>query len=179
MDILVSSNLERLLFNVTGDDDAQVRAYMDALAAEGKYTISADVLTKIKDSFYAGYCDDEATMAAIKAVNEEYSYVMDPHTAVGKCVYEQYAAETGDTTKTVIASTASPFKFNQSVLIALKGLASVAGKNEFELLDILSQESNMRIPKSLAELKSKPRLFSMSCEKQQMQQVVSEFLQVE
>ncbi len=60
---------------------------------------------KIKDNFYAGYCDDDATMAAIKAVNDDYSYVMDPHTAVGKCVYEQYAAETGDTTKTVIAST--------------------------------------------------------------------------
>lgn len=179
MDILVSSNLERLLFNVTGDDDKQVKGYMDALAAEGKYTVRADVLAKIKDNFYAGYCDDDATMAAIKAVNDEYSYVMDPHTAVGKCVYEQYAAETGDTTKTVIASTASPFKFNQSVLIALEGLASVAGKNEFELLDLLAQKSNMRIPKSLAELKTKPRLFSLSCEKQQMQQVVSEFLQVE
>ena len=81
--------------------------------------------------------------------------------------------------RTVIASTASPFKFNQSVLIALEGLASVAGKNDFELLDLLSQKSKMRIPKSLAELKTKPRLFDLSCEKQQMQQVVSEFLQVE
>ena len=81
--------------------------------------------------------------------------------------------------KTVIASTASPFKFNQSVLIALEGLSSVAGKNEFELLELLAQKSNMRIPKSLAELRTKAHLFDISCDKKQMQQVVSEFLKVE
>ncbi len=179
MDILVSSNLERLLFDMTNCDDEAVKEYMSALSSDGKYSVSGDVLGKIKEQFYANCCSDDEAMEAIKAVNDEYSYVMDTHTAVGKCVYEKYLAETGDTTKTVIASTASPFKFNQSVLIALEGLASVAGKNEFELLDILSQKSNMRIPKSLGELKSKARLFDMSCDKKQMQQVVSEFLKVE
>lgn len=179
MDILVSSNLERLLFDVTGGDDVQIKSYMDALATEGVYRVSDAVRAKIQENFYAGFCDDDAAMAAIKAVNDEYSYVMDTHTAVGKCVYDQYVAETGDETKTVIASTASPFKFNQSVLIALEGLAGVAGKNEFELLELLAQKGNMRIPRSLAELKNKPRLFGMSCEKEQMQNVVSEFLQVE
>lgn len=179
MDILVSSNLERLLFDVTGGDDEKIRTYMDALASDGRYSVDEHVLSKIKENFYAGFCDDDAAMAQIKSVNDEYSYVMDPHTAVGKSVYDQYVSETGDRTKTVIASTASPFKFNQSVLIALDGLASVAGKNEFELLELLAQKSNMRIPRSLAELKTKPCLFNLGCEKQQMQHVVSEFLQVE
>ena len=82
-------------------------------------------------------------------------------------------------TKTVIASTASPFKFNQSVLIALEGLASVAGKDEFALLDTLSEVSDMPIPASLSALKTKPKLFNIKCEKTQLKQVVSEFLQVE
>lgn len=179
MDILVSSNLERLLYDMTDGDDVSIKAYMYALSSDGKYSVSSEVLKKIQENFYAGFCNDDATMATIKAVNDEHSYVMDTHTAVGKCVYDKYVAETGDTTKTVIASTASPFKFNQSVLIAIEGLASVAGKSEFELLDILAQKSNMRIPKSLAELKTKARVFDMSCDKQQMQQVVSEFLKVE
>ncbi|MBE7027064.1 MAG: threonine synthase [Ruminococcaceae bacterium] len=179
MDILVSSNLERLLYDMTDGNDEKIREYMGALAEDGKYSVSADVLAKIQESFYAGCCNDEETMQTISSVNEEYSYVMDTHTAVGKYVYDKYAQQTGDTTKTVIASTASPFKFNQSVLIALEGLSSVAGKNEFELLDILAEKSNMRIPKSLSELKSKARLFDMSCEKKQMKQVVSEFLKVE
>lgn len=179
MDILVSSNLERLLFDMTNGDDVSVKAYMNALSADGKYSVSDDVKEKIKELFYANFCSDSEAMETIKAVNDEYSYVMDTHTAVGKCVCDKYVADTHDTTKTVIASTASPFKFNQSVLIALDGLAGVAGKNEFELLDILSEKSNMRIPKSLGELKNKAKVFDMSCDKKQMQQVVSEFLKVE
>lgn len=179
MDILVSSNLERLLYDLTDCDDAKINEYMNALASDGKYIVSGDLLDKIKSTFYANFCDDDAAMKTIKDTNDEYCYVMDTHTAVGKCVYDKYVSETGDNTKTVIASTASPFKFNQSVLIALEGLPSVAGKNEFELLDILAQKSNMRIPKSLSELKSKPRLFDINCDKNQMQQIVSEFLKIE
>jgi threonine synthase len=104
-------------------------------------------------------------MQTIKAVNDEYSYVMDTHTAVGKNVYDKYAEATGDNTKTVIASTASPFKFNQSVLIALEGLSSVAGKNEFELLELLSERGDMKIPEALAGLKNKTVLFNTTCEK--------------
>lgn len=179
MDILVSSNLERLLYDLTDGNDELVKEYMTSLSTDGKYSVSADILEKIQDNFYAQCCDDDATMQTIKVVNDEYSYVMDTHTAVGKNVYDKYAEATGDNTKTVIASTASPFKFNQSVLIALEGLSSVAGKNEFELLELLAQKSNMRIPKSLAELRTKAHLFDISCDKKQMQQVVSEFLKVE
>ena len=118
-------------------------------------------------------------MAAIKKCYDEYDYVIDTHTAVAKSVYDKYAAETGDTTKTVIASTASPFKFNQSVLIALEDHNFVAGKDEFTLLDELSEKSGMNIPKSLYELKDKSPIFNLVCEKDQMQQVVSDFLMIE
>ena len=117
-------------------------------------------------------------MAAIKKCSDEFGYVIDTHTAVAKAVYDNYVSSSGDMTKTVIASTASPFKFNQSVLIALSGHGAVAGKDEFALLDDLSQKSGMDIPKSLAELKNKPRLFTTVCEKEQMIQVVSDFLQI-
>jgi len=179
MDILISSNLERLLFDMVGGDAYSIKTWMDELAESGKYTVPEIVSQKIADVFWAGYCDDAATKETIKEVDEQHSYVIDTHTAVGKNVYDQYVAETGDQTKTVIASTASPFKFNQSVLIALDGMASVAGKNEFELLGKLAERSGMRIPKPLLELENKAKLFGIKCEKQQMQQIVSEFLQVE
>jgi len=179
MDILISSNLERLLYDMVGGDANSIKNWMSELSENGAYTVPQIVSQKISDVFWSGHCDDNATKETIKSVDEQYSYVIDTHTAVGKNVYDQYVAETGDQTKTVIASTASPFKFNQSVLIALEGMASVAGKNEFELLGKLSERSGMRIPKPLLELKDKSRLFGIKCEKQQMQQIVSEFLQVE
>lgn len=179
MDILISSNLERLVFDVTGGDAARVTSWMRELAQTGRYSVSPVIAQRIRETFWAGFCDDAATKQTIRQTFDEFSYLMDTHTAVGKNVYDQYVAETGDTTKTVICSTASPFKFNQSVLIALDGLASVAGKNEYELLDQLAERSDMRVPKSLAQLKNMPRLFHLTCEKEQMQQVVSEFLQVE
>lgn len=179
MDILISSNLERLLFDMVGGDTYNIKSWMNELSDSGKYTVPPIVSQKIREVFWAGCCDDEATRQTIKDTESQYSYVIDTHTAVGKNVYEQYIEETGDTTKTVIASTASPFKFNQSVLIALDGLASVAGKNEFELLEQLSQRSGMRIPKPLAQLKTKPVLLNVKCEKEQMRQMISEFLQVE
>ena len=109
---------------------------------------------------------------------KEYGYVIDTHTAVAKAVHDEYIEKTGDITKTVIASTASPFKFSQSVLIALEGCGYVAGKDEFALLDDLSAISEMNIPKSLAELKNKNRIFDVVCEKEQMPQVVNEMLNI-
>lgn len=179
MDILVSSNLERLLFDITDGDDKKVAGYMAALMRDGKYEVSAADREKIQSLFYAACCDDEQTKQSIVNVYKQYAYVMDTHTAVAKHVCDKYIEETGDTTKTVIASTASPFKFNQSVLIALEGLASVAGKDEFALLERLSEVSEMPIPESLSALKTKTKLFNLKCEKTLLKQVVSEFLQVE
>lgn len=179
MDILISSNLERFLFDMTDGNAGQVAAWMQALNAGGRYEVGDAVKAKIKSLFWAGFADDDETMATIKACKEQFDYVIDTHTAVGKAVYDKYAALTGDKTKTIIASTASPFKFNQSVLIALKGRNFVAGKDEFTLLEELSGISGMRIPKSLADLKVKSRLFNLVCEKDQMPQVVSDFLKID
>jgi threonine synthase len=179
MDILISSNLERFLYDLTGNSDETVREWMNELNTKGSYEISDDVKKKMQELFSAGCCNDEETMATIKKCASEYDYVIDTHTAVAKAVYDKYVAQTGDTTKTVIASTASPFKFNQSVLIALEDHNAVVGKDEFTLLNELSEKSNMKIPKSLAALKDKSVLFDLVCEKDELQQVVSDFLMID
>lgn len=179
MDILISSNLERFLYDLTGGSDEIVKEWMSELSTKGVYEVSSDVKEKMQSMFASGCCDDNETMASIKKCAAEYDYVMDTHTAVAKAVYDKYVSETGDTTKTVIASTASPFKFNQSVLIALEDHNAVVGKNEFELLEMLSQKSNMHIPKSLYELKDKSIAFDLVCDKDEMQQIVSDFLMVD
>lgn len=178
MDILISSNLERFLFDLTGNDDAVVRDLMNKLSAEGVYAVSDEVKIKMQSMFAAGCCNDAETMATIKKTALEYDYVIDTHTAVAKAVYNNYVAQTGDKTKTVIASTASPFKFNQSVLAALGDSDTVEGKDEFELLEELSEKSRMNIPDSLAELKNKSVVFSLVCDKDEMKQVVSDFLKI-
>jgi threonine synthase len=177
MDILISSNLERFLFDLTGRDDKVIADWMRQLAEKGQYQVPEAIYNKISDLLFAGCCDDKKTMETIQRYSEK-GYVMDPHTAVAAAVYDAYVEQTGDETKTVIASTASPFKFNQSVLIALEGHQAVAGKDEFTLLEELSKKSGMRIPKSLMELKDKAVLFDMTCEKSQMQQIVSDFLKI-
>ena len=178
MDILISSNLERLLYDLSGQDDIVVRNWMQELSENGKYSVTESVKNKISDLFYADFADDDETLAEIKACFDEYGYVPDTHTAVALSVYKKYLSLNDDKTKTIIASTASPFKFNQSVLIALKGCAFVAGKDEFTLLSELNKISGMDIPKSLSELKDKAKIFDTVCDKDSMLQVVSDFLQI-
>ena len=178
MDILISSNLERFLYDLSGSRDDLISELMNELKTSGRYEIPEPMKTEMKELLWAGCANDDETMKTIRACKEEYDYCMDTHTAVAKTVYDKYVAATNDATKTVIASTASPFKFNQSVLIALKGCQAVAGKDEFTLLEMLKNESGLTIPASLAELKTKPKLFNLVCEKEQMQQVVSDFLQI-
>ena len=179
MDILISSNLERFLYDLSDNNDSLVSELMSKLAEDGIYEVSNRMKNKIKNLFWAGCCNDEETMTSIKECFDEYGYVIDTHTAVAKNVYDKYVKETGDNTKTIIASTASPFKFNQSVLIALNGHNAVVGKDEFTLLNELAEQSGMKIPSSLASLDGKPVLFDTVCDKEQMQQVVSDFLKVE
>ncbi|WHH60260.1 threonine synthase [Petroclostridium sp. X23] len=178
MDILISSNLERLLFDITGNDDARVRQYMQELNEKGKYEVHDVTKEKISALFWAGYCNDEATSSAIKEIESEYSYVVDTHTAVGKNVYDQYVEATGDKTKTIIVSTASPFKFNHSVLTAFVDEEELKDKNEFELLDLLAVKSGQRIPKSLAQLKDKEKLHNIKCKKEEMKEVVNDILRL-
>ena len=174
MDILISSNLERLLSLVTSSDDKLVTEWMNSLKADGKYEVSEDVKAKIKETFFAGFCGDAETFDEIKKVFLDSRYVMDTHTSVAKRVYNNYVNETGDNTKTVIVSTASPFKFSDSVLKSIKG--TIESENEFEMLKELASVSDAHIPKSLAELETKPVIFRTTCEKEEMYDVVSEML---
>lgn len=169
MDILISSNLERMLAELTNHDDIKVSGWMKELSENGKYTVDSDTLSKIKELFYGGFCSEEATYATIKNTFEKYGYLIDTHTAVAVSVYEDYKAETGDTAPAVIASTASPYKFAKSVLEALGEKAS---EDEFETVDILSKKTNTVIPESLAALKNATVRFSDICEKEDMRKVV-------
>lgn len=171
MDILISSNLERLLYLLTGGDDAQIREWFTALAEKGTYEVTDAVKAKLTEQFYGGFCDDAETKATIAELYQKYGYTCDTHTAVAVKVYEDYRKETGDTTKTLIASTASPFKFSASVLDAL-GKKPADGTDEYDMVELLHEVSSMEIPQSLAALKTKPRRFDGSIDKSEMQQFV-------
>ena len=171
MDILISSNLERLLYLLTGEDDAQIREWFTALAEKGTYEVTDAVKAKLTEQFYGGFCDDAETKATIAELYQKYGYTCDTHTAVAVKVYEDYRKETGDTTKTLIASTASPFKFSASVLDAL-GKKPADGTDEYDMVELLHEVSSMEIPQSLAALKTKPRRFDGSIDKSEMQQFV-------
>ena len=150
MDILISSNLERLLFLKTGCE--KTAAYMKSLNECGRYEVDASVKASIDADFSGYYCDEEGTAEVIRRTFADYHYVVDPHTAVGLSAAEQYIAETGDTTKMVVDSTASPYKFASNVCRALTGNAP---EDEFDALDLLSKTTGTEIPAPLASLKAK------------------------
>ena len=172
MDILISSNLERLLFAAT-QDDGEVRGYMEQLAAEGRYEVSDRVKSWIGKQFAAGCCDDAQTQRVIRQVYEKYDYLIDPHTAVAFDVLEQYRRSTGDTTPTVVVSTASPFKFCDNVLGALGHTEIAPG---LEVLDQLTAATGREAPVPLASLKGKAVRFDRSVEKENMVDMVLEML---
>ena len=173
MDILISSNLERLLFELSGRDDKQVTEYMEQLAEKGSYEVSVPIKTKLHQTFAAGYCDDAQTKETIRRMWEEQHYLIDPHTAVAFDVLEQYRKESGDETPTVVVSTASPFKFCSSVLDALGVQEHAAGT---EILDQLSQLTGVEVPQPLARLKNKQPRFDTVTEKEHMVDQVLEHL---
>ncbi len=174
MDILISSNLERLLYLLTDGDDAQIRAWFGKLSAEGKYEVSEDVKAKLQAEFVGGFCDDAETKKTIHDFKAQYGYTCDTHTAVAVKVYLDYIAKTGDTTKTLIASTASPYKFSASVLDAIDG--GVQTEDEYEMVSRLAEVSGLPIPQSLAELKGKAVRFSEVIDRTAMEAYVLEKL---
>lgn len=176
MDILISSNLERLLFDISDGDAKKVTTMMNKLKKNGSYKLTKALHKKVTDLFWGGCCDDYFTKVQIWKTFTETGYTLDTHTAVAVDVYEQYVKETGDTTKTVIASTASPFKFNQAVLSALG--EETDGMDDFELIDKLQQKSGMDTPKSLAELKNKEKRFEGVISKDEMPELVAQVLKV-
>lgn len=176
MDILISSNLERLLFYLTGGDSKLVNEWMQSLKTTGRYEVNTKTKAEILKTFYGGYANEVETKATIKKVFEERKLTLDTHTAVGVSVYERYRRETGDNLPVLIASTASPFKFNSSVLEAILGETAVAGVNEFALLEKLANLSGMKIPAGLKNLDKKTVRHKTICGKDEMGQVVRELL---
>lgn len=174
MDILISSNLERLLYQLCGKDDAVIRDWFGKLSSEGKYAVSDSVKEKLQADFWGRFCDDQETAETIKKTFNEYGYLCDTHTAVAVKVYQDYTAQTGDKTKCIIASTASPYKFNDAVLAAITDEAIPA--DPFEQAEMLSRISGTTPPASLMELKTKKVRFTDSVEKQQMVEKVKEML---
>lgn len=178
MDILISSNLERLLYYITSGDTAKVAGWMSELKETGKYALDSAAFAEIKAEFYGGYADESETKATIAKVKQESGKVIDTHTAVGQAVYEKYVAETGDKTPMLLASTASPFKFNAAVVGAIAGSDEIQGHDEFELLNVLSQLSGTAIPSALQGLKEKPIRHQRVCEANEMSSVVKEILKL-
>lgn len=168
MDILISSNLERLLYHIT-NDTAKVAGWMKELAETGKYDVGAEVLARIKGIFAADWSNDDATKAMIAKEYQQEKYVADPHTAVAWNAFEKMA----DKENVVIVSTASPYKFNESVLTALS--KDIAGKNEFQLLDELAAINSFAIPEGLGNLKNAETRHNQVVNKSEMTKAVLNF----
>lgn len=177
MDILISSNLERLLYELSGKDSETIRGYMNDLSEKGCYTVNKSIKEQIQSAFWAGYSNDEETLSCIRSVYEDYGYLLDTHTAVAMDVYDKYVIYSGDLTPTVIVSTASPFKFNRSVARALFG-DETQGLNEFELLNMLSERTGREIPAGLRDLDKKEILHKTVCSKDEMGSVVLKLLDI-
>lgn len=175
MDILISSNLERLIYRVAENDSGRTAQLMKALGGEGKYEVTADMKELLAD-FYGGYASEKETADMIKALYEKTGYVIDTHTAVAACVYEKYKEDKKDETKTVIASTASPFKFTRSVMDAID--EKYDSMSDFELVDELSALANVAVPEAIEEIKSAPVLHDHVCGNDEMQKTVEAFLKL-
>lgn len=174
MDILVSSNLERLIYEISGEDPDITRELMEALAKGGSYGITDSMRERLAD-FYGNYADENETADTIRTLYEKCGYVIDTHTAVASCVLKKYRAETGDTAKTVVVSTASPFKFTKSVMEAINQ-RQYEGEDELVLADKLSELANVPVPKAIDEIRTAPLLHNRVCECGEMGQTAKEFL---
>ncbi|QBE98061.1 threonine synthase [Blautia producta] len=155
MDILISSNLERLIYRIAGENADKNREMMEQLSKGGIYQITEEMRSQLAD-FYGNFATEEETADAIKALYQNTGYVIDTHTAVAACVYEKYVKDTKDSTKTVIASTASPFKFTRSVMDAIDSKYDSMG--DFELVDELSKIANVKVPNAIEEIRTAPVL---------------------
>ncbi len=174
MDILISSNLERLLFHLCGENSETVSKWMSSLSAEGRYTVSEDVKNLVCELFEGGCCDDAQTAETISDTYKN-GYLCDTHTAVAIKVYEDYAAESGDKTETVIASTANPYKFSAAVLKAVNGEIP-ADSDEFAQVELLIEKTGAPCPEQLANLRGKEPRFTDCCNKEEMTQMVYRML---
>ena len=175
MDILISSNLERLIYRIAGNDAEKDKELMAALSGQGRYEITEEMKAQLQD-FYGNYASEEETAAEIKRLYEDCGYVIDTHTAVASAVYQKYVKETGDEAKTVIASTASPFKFTRSVMNAIDRKYDALG--DFELVDELSKIANVAVPGAIEEIRTAPVVHDVQCDVDKMKDTVERFLKL-
>ncbi len=176
MDILISSNLERLIYKIAGEDSAANAERMDSLSRNGSYEITEEMKKELAD-FRGGYATEEEAFAFIKELYEDCGYVIDTHTAVAGVVCEKYRKESKDNTKTIVASTASPYKFTRSVMNAID--SKYDSMTDFELVDELCRLSGVTVPKAIEEIRTAPVLHDTVCEKDEMKAVVKKFLGME
>lgn len=167
MDILISSNLERLLFDLYDEDDFKINDLYHKLSTDGVFEISQEVKIKLKNEFYGGFCDDDQTKKSIKNVLEKYEYLCDPHTAVAFNVYNQYLSKTGDKTKTIIVSTASPYKFSKTVLESVDKNMN-EDEDIFNTIEKLSKVTKTKIPSPILQLKNLKIRFDKTISKSDM-----------
>ncbi len=175
MDILISSTLERLIYKIADCDSAKNNELMTALSSEGRYSITEEMKGKLQD-FYGNYGSEEETSEIIKKIYEETGYVIDTHTAVAAVVYDKYTRETADTTKAVIASTASPFKFTRNVMNSID--PKYDAMDDFTLVDELSKISGVSVPNAIEEIRTAKVLHDTVCEVEEMKSVVKRFLEI-
>lgn len=174
MDILISSNLERLIYRIAGNNPVKNAALMKSLSAEGKYSITPEMREQLAD-FYGNYTNEKETAAVIRDLYEKTGYIIDTHTAVAAGVFQKYQKDTGDTdTKTIIASTASPFKFTRSVMKAIG--EKYDSMTDFELVDELSRIGNVPVPQAIEEIRSAKVRHQTVCEVDEMKSTVLSFL---
>ena len=172
MDILVSSNLERLLYEYADRDPVVVRGWMEQLKECGSFSIGEQRLKAIRKVFWADYADDNMTSAEIRRVYEQCGYVMDPHTAVASHVLHNYRMQTGDRAPAVILATASPYKFSEDVLSSLLGKEAIEGMDAFACAEKLQEISGVAIPKQVSQLSQLPVRHNTVCEVEGMEEAV-------
>ena len=175
MDILISSNLERLIYRISGDDDQKTKDMMEALKSAGKYTITEDMKERLAD-FAAGYATEEECAENIKKVYDKTGYVMDTHTSVASYVCGCYQKNSGDDKKCVIASTASPYKFVKSVMSAID--SKYADQDEFSLLSVLEETSGREMPQAIKDILNANILHDLECDADKMKDTVKNILEV-
>ncbi len=176
MDILISSNLERLIYRIAGDNAQKNQELMRTLQETGSYCISEEMRARLKD-FYGNFASEEETASIIGEIYRDAGYIIDTHTAVAAAVYPKYKKETGDVAKTVIASTASPYKFTRSVMTAID--EKYSDRPDFELVDELQALSNVIVPKAIEDIRVASVVHKTVCEVDKMQSVVREFLKMD
>ena len=174
MDILISSNLERMIYRIAGNDSKQCAEFMAALTKDGEYVIT-DAMKAELSEFFGAFGSEEETAVKIKEVYDKEGYVMDTHTAVAAVAYDKYKEATGDDkTPTIIASTASPYKFTRSVMDAID--PAYDAEDDFELVDELNKVSKTPVPKAIEEIRTAPVLHDTVCETAAMEDEVKKIL---